>query len=113
MKRALFVYNPKSGQRVVPNRIDSIIERFMEKNILLQPYRIDNRTHENVYHLLRNDPYDMLIVSGGDGTINSIINIMLKGNINLPVGLIPSGTCNDLARSLSIPDDLTGALDVI
>ena len=113
MKKALFVYNPKAGQRVVPNRIDYIIGKFLEKDILLQPYRIDKNTGTNVSGLLNSEKYEMLIISGGDGTVNSIINIMLKDKINLPVGLIPSGTCNDLARSLEVPDELMGAVRVI
>jgi len=42
MKRAIFIYNPISGDRTVPDRLDFIISRFMEKDIVIQPYRITN-----------------------------------------------------------------------
>lgn len=56
--------------------------------------------------------YQRVIVAGGDGTLNDVINAV---GIEEPptLGLLPLGTANDFARSLGIPLDLEGALDVI
>ena len=40
MKKALFIYNPKSGNRALPARLDYVIKRFMAEDIILHPFRI-------------------------------------------------------------------------
>jgi len=46
---------------------------------------------------------DGVIAVGGDGTINEVINGLVDSN--LPLGIIPTGTGNDLSRTLGIPQD--------
>jgi diacylglycerol kinase (ATP) len=54
---------------------------------------------------------DALVVAGGDGTfIRQIDAAMQRG---IPMGLIPLGTFNDLARTLEIPQDVGEACDAI
>jgi diacylglycerol kinase (ATP) len=95
MKKAIFAYNPLSGQRSVPAKLDYIIKRFMQEDVLLQPYRIYDGQKEKLVRVLKESNYSYMVISGGDGTISSIVDGMLKNNINLPIGVIPSGTCND------------------
>ncbi len=113
MNKALLVYNPLSGQRSVPYKIDHIIGRFMNSNVLIQPYRTYDIEENKLLDVLNGVNYRYVVISGGDGTINAVVNIMLKNNINLPIGIIPSGTCNDFARSLEIPSNLDKCLDII
>lgn len=113
MRKALLVYNPKSGSRDVPRRLDYIIQRFAEYDILVMPFRTGNAVNEKIRDVLRSGGYSFVVVSGGDGTVNSIVNILCENNIQLPIGVIPSGTCNDFARSLSIPMDLKSCIDII
>jgi diacylglycerol kinase (ATP) len=54
---------------------------------------------------------DRIVLGGGDGTINLALDAVLESD--LPLGILPLGTANDLARSLEIPSDIDGALDVI
>lgn len=54
---------------------------------------------------------DQIILCGGDGTINLALDALLE--VNRPVGLIPTGTANDLARSLEIPTDPEQAVEII
>ncbi len=51
------------------------------------------------------------IIAGGDGTLNAAASGLLKSG--LPLGIVPGGTANDLARTLAIPNDVDGALDII
>ena len=53
---------------------------------------------------------DRVIVGGGDGTLNSLLEVLLE--INLPVGILPLGTANDLAATLHIPPGLEEACKV-
>jgi len=53
---------------------------------------------------------DRVIVGGGDGTVNRLLEVLLE--INLPVGILPLGTANDLAATLHIPASLEDACRV-
>ena len=54
---------------------------------------------------------DLVILGGGDGTLNQAIESLLK--VDRPLGILPLGTANDLARTLGIPVDLPSACQVI
>lgn len=54
---------------------------------------------------------DAVIVAGGDGTINAVASGLLE--TGLPLGIVPAGTGNDLARTLGIPEDIGAATEVI
>lgn len=113
VQKAIYIYNPLSGQRSLLNKLDYIVGRFMEKDILLQPFRLTDGCEENLVEVLKTGGYSFAVISGGDGTLNSIVNCMIKNDIHLPLGFIPSGTCNDFARSLNIPNDVAKCLDII
>lgn len=113
MDKVLFIYNAMSGNRSIPKKLDYITERFMEKGLLVQPYRVQNDSEVSLLQVLKSNSYSYIVVSGGDGTVNNIVNLMLKNNIKLPIGLIPSGTCNDFARSLNISTDVKKCIDII
>jgi diacylglycerol kinase (ATP) len=57
----------------------------------------------------------LLLVAGGDGTVNDVVNGL--GNAGFPegvtLGILPTGTGNDLAATLCIPEDADLAEDVI
>ncbi len=59
----------------------------------------------------RGGQFDRIVLAGGDGTINLALDALRE--IDMPVGILPLGTANDLARSLDIPLALDGAVDVI
>src|SRR3712207_6143705 len=54
---------------------------------------------------------DLVIVGGGDGTLNAAVDGLVDAQ--LPLGILPLGTANDLARTLGIPTDLAAACQVI
>lgn len=57
------------------------------------------------------DDCDLVIVAGGDGSLNAALQALV--DVDLPLGILPLGTANDLAKSLGIPLDLKGASEVI
>jgi YegS/Rv2252/BmrU family lipid kinase len=57
------------------------------------------------------DRVDRVIVGGGDGSLNAAVDGLV--DTGLPLGVLPLGTANDLARTLGLPTDLAGACAVI
>lgn len=58
-----------------------------------------------------NQQVDLVIVGGGDGTLNAALEGLI--DTQLPLGIIPLGTANDLARTIKIPNSVPEACDVI
>jgi YegS/Rv2252/BmrU family lipid kinase len=54
---------------------------------------------------------EAIVVAGGDGTINAAVAALIEAG--RPVGILPLGTANDLARSIGLPLDAAGAAEVI
>lgn len=54
---------------------------------------------------------DLVIIGGGDGTLNAAIDGLI--DTQMPLGILPLGTANDLARTLGIPKTLPEACDVM
>lgn len=113
MKKALFIYNPRSGSGNVAGRLDYVVGRFMKSGIIAVPYRFTDAPPGGLSSELAGGGYSLAVVSGGDGTVNAAANAILKSGLKLPLGVIPAGTCNDFARSLNIPSDLKRCLDII
>ena len=56
---------------------------------------------------------DMIVAAGGDGTINEVINGLMQVGSSGPLGIIPLGTGNDLARTLDLPNDPVAAFELL
>ncbi|MEH2209864.1 lipid kinase [Nostoc sp.] len=54
---------------------------------------------------------DLVIIGGGDGTLNAAVDALIE--TQLPLGILPLGTANDLARTLGIPNSLNEACKII
>lgn len=102
-----------SGGQHIVNKMGYIINRFQENDILLQPYKFPGKGSEKLLSILKENSYDFVAAAGGDGTLNYIVNLLLKNDMKMPLGIIPSGTCNDFAGSLGVYPPLHNCLDTI
>ena len=62
------------------------------------------------------DGIDGLLVCGGDGTLHEVINGLLstsKHPDQVPIGIVPSGRCNDLAACLKLPKEPSRIVDTL
>ena len=54
---------------------------------------------------------DLVILGGGDGTISGLVDLLVGKGVIL--GVLPLGTANSFARTLGLPLDVKGAIEVL
>ncbi|MGL5414708.1 MAG: YegS/Rv2252/BmrU family lipid kinase [Clostridium sp.] len=109
MDKVRFIYNPYSGERSILQNLDKVIQIHQEAGYLICPYRITKgRSLEEAFDDI-DESFKYILIAGGDGTIDSVVNVMKEKNIELPIGILPLGTANDFARLLEIPKDIEEA----
>lgn len=113
MDRRLFIINPVAGggkaKKLLP-----VIDKYMVKTGKIYDIVLTSRPKEAtiISKQAIEKGYTTIVAVGGDGTINEVaIGILESGKGTL--GIIPSGTGNDLARTLNIPFDPIEAMDII
>ncbi len=101
MKQAVFLYNKQSGRGKIEKVVDQIVAVFAEHGYRMTPHAIDFKA--NPYD--GNEEIDLMVVAGGDGTVNFAVNSMCAKGLNLPLAIIPAGTANDFAGALGMSHD--------
>ncbi len=97
MKNAYILHNPGAGDE---GYSDTELISLVKKNGFGCDY--SSLTDSNWKDLFT--PNDFLIITGGDGTIRKVIKQLLKqqSNFDFPVAIIPSGTANNISKSLGL-----------
>lgn len=113
MKKVKFIYNPFSGEAVITKNLDTIIGKYQAKGYTIVPFRISTEQSLEDAFLDIDNSYHHILGAGGDGTINQIINIMKKKNLDIPLAILPVGTANDFAKYIGMPADIGSACDKI
>src|SRR5699024_1620371 len=112
MKKVKLLYNPKAGDKKISLKLDLIFEKYQNAGYLVEPFRLGDSLDLDIA-FSKIDEYDHVLIAGGDGTIDIAVNYMKKNDINLPVGILPTGTANDFAKVIGMPLNLNDALDKI
>lgn len=114
MGNVRLIYNPVSGQAFFKNNLDYIIERFQKEGKQIIPYRTESGDDAfNEAYGLEEGQYEKVLVAGGDGTIHQVINGLMQKGIEIPLGIIPSGTANDVANYFGLPRNIQEICDVL
>ncbi|MBK1813969.1 YegS/Rv2252/BmrU family lipid kinase [Clostridium sp. YIM B02505] len=109
MRKVKFIYNPFSGENVILDELDKVISIHQEYGYIIVPYRINKESDISEALQDIDEEYYYILVAGGDGTVDSLVNAMKSKNIDLPIGILPVGTANDFAKFLDIPSDVGSA----
>ena len=114
MKKIVFVLNPHSGKALIKNALLKIIQVFSEAGYDVTVYPTKAPLDGYEYLKKREGQYDVLVCSGGDGTLNEVVRAVLEYQGDKPpIGYIPSGSTNDFANSLFMPKSMTDAASMI
>lgn len=82
--------------------VDRIVALYAEYGVELEVREIDFEVQPEALLEGLDESYDHLLVAGGDGTVNYIVSEMLREGLDLPLGVIPSGTANDFASAIGM-----------
>ncbi|MGE5658017.1 MAG: lipid kinase [Actinomycetota bacterium] len=109
MRKALLLVNrhARQGKELLPAAVRQLQQLGLE---------LIEESTEHPQHLCEvissyQHQVDLVIIGGGDGTLNAAIEALI--DTQLPLGILPLGTANDLARTLGIPLSLPEACQVI
>ncbi len=112
MKRMMFVYNPNAGKGLVKTKLSDIIDIFVKSGyeVVIYPTQSYRDAYKKICTI--EDSYDLVVCSGGDGTLDEVVSGMMRREKRIPIGYIPAGTTNDFANSLHISRDILRAADM-
>ncbi|MEY2985702.1 MAG: hypothetical protein RLZZ568_2319 [Cyanobacteriota bacterium] len=108
-KRALLLINrqARKGKQGFAQAVNCLDNLGFE--LITVPTKLSQSLEEYVEFYANS--VDMVIVGGGDGTLNAVVNTLVR--FQLPLGILPMGTANDLARTLNLPSTIPQACQVI
>lgn len=112
-RKSIFtVLNPVAGRSDEEDIHQLLDERLTDKGIDYEIY--ETTGEEDVSQICkqaRQRGYDIIVAAGGDGTVSAVLNGLV--NSEIPMGILPVGTGNGLARALKIPLNIREALQTI
>jgi len=108
--KALLVYNPVAGRSALAeSRLKQLSEKLAAVGIVAELHVVHPDRGAEMAQKLREK--SLLIICGGDGTIHNVLPDAV--NAKVPVGILPAGTANVLARELDIPTSMDGAIQIL
>ncbi|MEU4805109.1 diacylglycerol kinase family protein [Actinosynnema sp. NPDC023587] len=101
--RVTVALNPTAGGGRHGTRLDAVLDalgRHVDVEVLTTRSAADALAG---YREAVERGTDALVAIGGDGTFHTALQAVAGGRT--PIGLVPTGTCNDLADALGLPPD--------
>ena len=113
MKKMLFIYNPKAGKAQIRNKLADILDVFTKGGYEITVYPTQRSEDAMEKTEKRSKEYDIVVCSGGDGTLDEVVTGIMEKKSDVPIGYIPAGSTNDFANSLFMPKNMTEAASMI
>lgn len=113
MRKVRFIYNPSAGETSIGEWLDRIAELYQSRGLMLSLFRLDFAGPMDSALDDIDQTYDHILIAGGDGTVNFVVNLMKRRSIDIPVAVLPLGTANDFAKAFKMPSDVEKAVTTI
>ena len=114
MRKIKFIINPSSGRQAMEKKIDTLCKLLLDDGYIIGKYFTKNK-YDAMLEARRTceEDFDLIIVCGGDGTVNEVVKGIVTGSRRLPIAILASGTVNDFANYLEIPRNTYEFFDLI
>lgn len=112
-KKMLFVFNPKAGKGKIKMHLSDIVDVFgsHDYEVIIRATQAPKDAYEKAKEYA--DSVDLIVCSGGDGTLDEVVTGIMEKESNVPIGYIPAGSTNDFANSLFMPKNMIKAAEAI
>jgi YegS/Rv2252/BmrU family lipid kinase len=111
-KRVFVVLNPVAGTSVVDDVRRALEQHFLPGETTYEVYEtLKEDAVERIAREAQGRGYEMVVAAGGDGTVSAVAEGLV--GTETPLGIIPLGTANVLARELGISVELEGAVQLL
>lgn len=112
-KKLFFVFNPKAGKGKIKTALMDIVDIFNKGGyeVVIRATQYPKDAYEMTSKYA--DKVDLVVCSGGDGTLDEVVAGLVETGSKVPVGYIPAGSTNDFAGSLFIPKNMVAAAEMI
>lgn len=111
-KRLLFVFNPYSGKGQIKNKLFEIVDLFVKNGYQVEIHPTQAPEEARKMVACSAGEYDLVVCSGGDGTLDEVVSGMMRREDRTVIGYIPAGSTNDFANSLVLPKDMVKAAKI-
>ena len=112
MKKLLFILNPHAGKAQIKGRLLQIVDLMVKKGYDVTIYPTQAKRDALKMVQKRAGEFDLIVCSGGDGTLDEAVSGMMLSGKKIPLGYIPAGSTNAFANSLKIPKDMVKAAEI-
>ena len=111
--RAKLIFNAESGKpEEAPKLLAEILNEMQSRYILPEVYMVHPDSHvKDVVRSAIKEGIKLIVVAGGDGTIDSVVGALVHSSATL--GIIPTGTRNNVAFNLGIPGTVADAVALL
>ncbi len=109
MGKLLFIFNPYAGKGRIRNKLLDIIEVFAGHGYEVTVYPTKEPGDAVGAAREKGNEYDLVVCSGGDGTLDEVVTGLMGCERKVPVGYIPAGSTNDFGVSLGLPKNMVEA----
>ncbi len=114
MKRLLFFVNPNAGHTEIRSSLMQVIQIFTAGGYDVTVHPTSGPKDLTRQIAARGADYDLIVCTGGDGTLNEATSGLMQLSNRPPLGYIPGGTVNDVAASLGLSrDPVVAAQDIV
>lgn len=114
MKKVKIIYNPSSGRQTIERRLDRLCKMLLDDGYTISKFITQKKDDAKMETIKTcNEDWDLIIVSGGDGTVNEVATGIANSSRKIPVAILSSGTVNDFANYMKIPQNIIGFYDMI
>ncbi len=107
-----FVFNPRAGKAKIKTHLVGIVDTFTKAGYEVTIYPTQYQGDAIRATRERGVGYDMIVCSGGDGTLDEVVTGMVQSKEILPLGYVPAGSTNDFANTLKLPKNMMKAASV-
>ena len=114
MKRIKLIVNPSSGRQTSEVRIDNLSKLLLDDGYTISKF-FTSKKNDAMNETIKscNGDWDIIIVCGGDGTVNEVAKGIALSENKLPVAILSSGTVNDFANYMNIPTKIADFYNMI